>query len=168
MKKRILLIITIIIAAVIFAHSAADAQTSTVESDAAFGLLERIAAFLHLPNLFNAYTIRKLAHFCEFAAFGFFLSGTAHAYTDSFKKNIFCILFFLLAVPVTDETIQYFSEGRTPLVRDVLLDFSGGLFGLLICFLFVCIISAVKKLNKLQNLHLINKREKHTILTRQK
>ncbi|MBQ2212362.1 MAG: VanZ family protein [Ruminococcus sp.] len=64
---------------------------------------------------------------------------------DAFKKNIFCILFFLLAVPVTDETIQYFSEGRTPLVRDVLLDFSGGLFGLLICFLFVCIISAIKK-----------------------
>jgi len=145
MKKRILLIITIIIVAVIFAHSAANAADSTAESDAAFGLLEKIVKFLHLPNLFNAHTIRKLAHFCEFAAFGFFLSATVYSYDDSFKKNIFCILFFLLSVPVTDETIQYFSEGRSAQVRDVLLDFSGGLFGLLMCFLIVCMIAAVKK-----------------------
>ena len=145
MKKRILLIITIIIVAVIFAHSAANAADSTAESDAAFGLLEKIVKFLHLPNLFNAHTIRKLAHFCEFATFGFFLSATVYSYDDSFKKNIFCILFFLLSVPVTDETIQYFSEGRSAQVRDVLLDFSGGLFGLLMCLLIVCMIAAVKK-----------------------
>ncbi|MBQ2603833.1 MAG: VanZ family protein [Acutalibacteraceae bacterium] len=145
MKRRVLLILTIITVAVIFAHSAASAADSTAESDQALGLLDRIVTFLHLPNLFNAYTIRKLAHFCEFAVYGFFLSATVHSYTESFKKNIFCILFFLLAVPVTDETIQYFSEGRSAQVRDVLIDFSGGLFGLLMCFLFVCIIAALKK-----------------------
>lgn len=50
-------------------------------------------------------------------------------------KNLFFILFFLLAVPVCDETLQYLSPGRSPEVKDVLLDFSGALCGFLLVFL---------------------------------
>ena len=139
MKKKILLFITISITAFIFIHSSVPAVESTVESDAAYGILDRFTSFLHLPNLFTAITIRKLAHFAEFAAFGFFLSATVRTYGDSFKQELFKILFFLLAVPVTDETIQFFPEGRSAQVSDVLLDFSGAVFGFL-CLLILYVI----------------------------
>ena len=131
MKKRILLMITILITMIIFIHSSIPAVESTVESEAAYGILDSVTEFIHLPNLFTAVTIRKLAHFCEFAVFGFFLSGTVKAYCTSLKNEVFKILFFLLCVPVIDETIQYFPLGRSAQVSDVLLDFSGGMFGFL-------------------------------------
>lgn len=117
---------------------------SQTESDSVFLIFDRILTFLHLPNLFNEGTIRKLAHFVEFSFLGFFLSATVHAYSG-FKNQIFKILFFILAVPVADEFLQYFSEGRSSQVRDVLLDFSGGLFGFFTLWVLTLIIGSVKK-----------------------
>ena len=144
MKKKILLIITVLITAVIFIHSSIPAVESTVESDAAYGLLDGVTEFLHLPNLFTAVTIRKLAHFLEFAVYGFFLTATVKAHCTALKSEVFKILFFLLCVPVTDETIQYFPAGRSAQVSDVLLDFSGGLFG------FLCMVILIAAVNFLR------------------
>ena len=147
MKKRLLLTATVAITAFIFIHSLMPADDSQQESDSFFILFEQIMKFLHLPNLFNEGSIRKLAHFIEFSVFGFFLSSTVHAYCG-FKNQIFKILFFLLAVPVIDETLQYFSDGRSSAVKDVLLDFSGCLFGLSILFLITVIVSKSTKMQK--------------------
>ena len=144
MKKRILLSVTIIIIASIFIHSAIPGNESQTESDSVFLIFDQILTFLHLPNFFNEATIRKLAHFVEFAFLGFFLSATVHAYSG-FKNQIFKILFFILAVPVADESLQYFSDGRSSQVRDVLIDFSGGLFGFFLLWVLILIINAVKK-----------------------
>ena len=141
MKKRILLVITIIITSVIFLHSSMSAAESTVESDAAYGILDGMTSFFGLPNFLTGITIRKAAHFMEFAVFGFFLSSTVHSYAAGFKNQIFKILFFLLAVPVTDEFIQYFSEGRSAQVSDVLIDFSGGLCGFFALGVFLSIVT---------------------------
>jgi VanZ family protein len=54
------------------------------------------------------------------------------------------MLFVLLAVPVIDETLQYFSPGRSPQVRDVLIDFSGCITGLIFTALVFAIIKFVK------------------------
>ncbi len=147
MKKRLLLFFTIIITATIFIHSAIPGDESQMESDSVFLIFDQIVAFLHLPNLFNEGTIRKLAHFVEFSFFGFFLSATVHAY-GGFKNQIFKILFFILAVPVTDEFLQHFSDGRSSQVRDVLIDFSGGLFGFLLLWILTLIIAASKNKKK--------------------
>lgn len=145
MKKRILLFLTIIIVFFIFSRSSMSAVASTVESDSAYGTLDGILSFLNIPNLFDTGTIRKAAHFIEFAVFGFFLSSTVFAYCKKFKGEIFKILFFILAVPVTDEFIQYFPAGRSAQVSDVLLDFCGGLFGFLCLFLLIFVVSKFKK-----------------------
>ncbi len=150
MKKRILLIITVTITAVIFLHSSMSAAESTVESDAAFGVVDSLTGFLNLPNFLNGITIRKLAHFVEFAVFGFFLSATVHAYWGGFKNQIFKVLFLLLSVPVTDEFIQYFSEGRSAEVRDVILDFSGGSTGFLCLWILSIIVLHIKKEKKIE------------------
>ena len=144
MKKRILLIITILITAFIFLHSAMPGDDSQAESDNVFIIFDRIMSFLHMPNLFNEGSIRKLAHFVEFAFFGFFFSATVHAYSG-FKNQIFKILFFLLAIPVTDEFLQYFSDGRSSQVKDVLIDFSGGMFGFFCLWVLTLIAVSIQK-----------------------
>ena len=144
MLKKLFLIITILITAVIFIHSSIPAVESTVQSDAAFNMLDNVTTVLHLPNLFTEISIRKLAHFTEFAVYGFFLSATVKSCCGSLKKDIFKILFFLLSVPVIDETIQYFPKGRCAQVSDILLDFSGGLFGVLCLAIIVYLFAKFK------------------------
>ena len=139
MKKRILLAVTVIITAAIFLHSAMSAAQSSEESGFVLQMMDRLAEFFNAPQIFNEHTVRKLAHFTEFGIFGFFLSWTVLEYAGRFKGHIFMVLFFLLSVPVTDETIQCFSPGRSAEVKDVLLDFSGGIAG----FLFIAAVAAI-------------------------
>lgn len=139
--------ITILIVMFIFINSAMSADDSSTESGFILTLAESIASFLHMPDVLTETIIRKLAHFTEFAALGLFLSLTVREFCGTFKGQIFKILFFLLAVPVTDETIQYFPTGRSAEVRDVLIDFSGAATGL-IAALVICIIIERRKAKK--------------------
>lgn len=76
--------------------------------------------------------IRKLAHFTEFGALGISLGGAAYA-LGRLKSRKYITLPMLIALftAVCDEFIQSFT-GRTSCVKDVLIDFSGALFGLAI------------------------------------
>ena len=82
--------------------------------------------------------IRKSAHFLEFAALGFLLT----TFCGCGKKMLFALPIGLL-VAAADEFHQTFSAGRAAMLPDVLLDFSGVLFGFAIVFL--CTILAEKK-----------------------
>ena len=92
--------------------------------------------------------VRKTAHFMEF-----FLCGTCLAIISVIISRkavspwIFMPLFITLFTAVSDEFLQRFT-GRTSLVTDVLIDFSGGFCGILIVTLAYAIILAVKKLIK--------------------
>lgn len=141
MKKRILIFLTIAVIAVIFVHSSMTADTSAVESDTAFELFRTFAQAINLPNFLTATSIRKVAHFIEFSIFGILLTSAIKAKCGKIKPHIFTILFFLLFVPVIDELIQVFSDGRTSNVSDILLDFSGGVFG----FLLISLIYALAR-----------------------
>lgn len=81
--------------------------------------------------------IRKCAHFGLYASMGFVIyTGTFFI----FKKRLFMFLsaFFVPAIyAVTDEIHQYFVDGRTPLVTDVLIDSAGALLGILVSFLII-------------------------------
>ncbi len=145
MKKKILLTVTIIITLAIFIHSSMNAVDSSEESGALLQFINSIASSLHIQNILNEHSIRKLAHFTEFSILGIFLSWTVFEYCKQLKTKIFMILFFLLAVPVTDETIQYFPIGRSAEVKDVLLDFSGAVTGFLIASAIIFIIQKKRK-----------------------
>ena len=72
--------------------------------------------------------VRKLAHFCEFAALGFF---TQHLWAVRRRVNLHYVLhglFFGLLCAVTDEMLQTLSD-RSAQVSDVVLDFSGVVCG---------------------------------------
>lgn len=147
-KKWILAVLTVLVVSFIFIRSSMSAVESSGESSSVLQLFERLTSFFHIPLLFDDYSIRKLAHFTEFAVFGVMMSWTVREFSENFKGQIFKILFFLLAVPVTDETIQYFPAGRSAEVRDVLIDFGGALTGFLIlamCYIFIAEKKAKKK-----------------------
>ena len=80
--------------------------------------------------------LRKTAHFTEFAALGFCMSG--FYWNLPWKKPALrlpasfgsCVL-----AACIDETIQVFNPGRGPGVKDVLLDSCGAAFGILVFLL---------------------------------
>ena len=90
--------------------------------------------------------LRKTAHFTEFAALGFCMSG--FYWNLPWKKPALrlpasfgsCVL-----AACIDETIQVFNPGRGPGVKDVLLDSFGAAFGILVFLLFRWILEKRKK-----------------------
>lgn len=91
------------------------------------------------------YMIRKSAHFTEHMCFGACLLVTLRAYTQEVLKYISNILFIGLLVPVIDEFIQLFIDGRGGEIKDVIIDFSGLLVGIIISFIIVFLIDRKNK-----------------------
>lgn len=91
------------------------------------------------------YMIRKTAHFTEHMCLGACLLVTLRAYTKEILKYISNILFIGLFVPVVDEFIQLFIEGRGGEVKDIIIDFSGILTGIIISFIIVKLVDRKNK-----------------------
>lgn len=71
------------------------------------------------------HTIRKLAHFLEFALLAYLWCKTYSSFYVSVNMSTGYILFICLFTAVLDEFVQLHSPGRSCQVTDVLLDFSG-------------------------------------------
>lgn len=80
---------------------------------------------------FSEHLVRKLGHFSEYALLGFWLMLSLRVYTQRILSHISWPLFFGLLAGVLDEGIQMFIAGRGSDVRDVVIDFSGVVCGLL-------------------------------------
>lgn len=79
--------------------------------------------------------LRKVAHFLEFCSLGVLLSWLIRMFRD---KNLICIAIPLVCgvvVAAVDETIQLFIPGRGPHIRDVGIDSTGVLLGVLLVWL---------------------------------
>lgn len=79
--------------------------------------------------------IRKTAHFTEFFALAVTLTIPLYVYRIRgvflfFAGELFCAMTALL-----DEYSQSFSAGRSPSLRDVLIDSTGAFFGILFAFI---------------------------------
>ena len=157
-KKKFILAIILLIIMVLWTYFifSMSMQTAEESSSVSRGLLKRLLTviqnilwfdveFQTLHNLF-----RKLAHFAEF-----FILGTLSA--GFIKTMSFHILFspaYCLIIAISDETIQYFTgEGRAAQLRDVLIDFSGSITGIITICLIVYIICKLKMNKKAKNEH---------------
>ena len=148
-NKQILVfgVLAVCVTATIFWNSLQNAQQSIQLSS---GLLAWLKPWL-LP-LFGGSeelmheVIRKTAHFVEFAALGLCLCGVADGMDIKFWRTslLFFPLFALLGTAVTDEFIQSFSD-RTSSVKDVLLDFCGGIFGLAVTAALFAVLHSRRK-----------------------
>ncbi len=147
--KNISLCCLIAVMVAIFLFSAQSAEESSKLSGRIVTAVIRIVmpSYDDLPFLEQqrikekvSFVVRKIAHFTEFAALGFFLM--LYLFCVYTKTKLFYLSFFSWVggtfYAVTDEIHQMFVSGRYPAATDVLIDSSGVLFGILF---LICIIT---------------------------
>lgn len=146
---------------VIFSFSAQPAEISSETS----GLPAKILAKIIKPD-FDAYSpeyqtllldrcqfiVRKSAHFSVYTILGIL---TYIAFT-SFRKPSSKMKFLLSAVICLlyaggDELHQFFVPGRSCKLTDILIDFSGSLFGIFFCTLIIVNLLKKRKRKKKKN-----------------
>ena len=147
--KRVFLVLSILMVLFIFGQSIKSRAVSSSESGQILSVVQRILTWMKLdmdPYPLHVF-IRKAAHFAEFSALGVCIGG----YTTSLghehgRKYIALPAWLTLMVAVCDEFIQTFS-GRAGMVEDVVLDYCGAVFGLLIVLGYIVLINNREKKN---------------------
>lgn len=125
-QKSVWYIVLAAYVAFIFFNSLTPAEISSKESGLIVNIFSNILDefeinFLTVTEIF----IRKAAHFTEYTILGIILYKT---FSGSAK---YTLAYF---VPLVDETLQLFTEGRSGQISDVWLDISGAAFGILIMY----------------------------------
>lgn len=155
-KKRIILLLCIFAwMGVIFFMSAQNADESQELSD---GIVEEIVEVVskiitHKPITaqkrdFYSFLVRKAAHMTEYAILAFLCACLATDFSWAYWKGMVSAWGFATLYAMTDEFHQLFSDGRAGQMRDVLIDSSGALIGLLA---FFCICGIMHKVAKTRN-----------------
>lgn len=122
---------------VIFRFSSETGEESKQVSE---GLLSVIIEYI--GNVISHNVLRKIAHFTEYAALGFCMSGAIYF---SFEKCNFVSLIPCAVYALGDEIHQYFVPERACRVFDIFIDTCGSAVGILI---FLLIAFLIKKLQK--------------------
>lgn len=136
MKSKVLLIVGIAINALIWVNSLLPGNLSSSQSGLIVNLIYPIFENFISLNTFSV-IIRKLAHFTQFMILAIVFVN----YYKSINKNKFYLITLIhgLMVAIIDESIQLFVPGRSGLITDVLIDFSGVITGLLIVYIITII-----------------------------
>lgn len=138
-NKALAVIFWILCAAVMYVIFMFSSATGEESKEVSENLLSKIIEFV--GNFISHNTLRKLAHFSEFAALGFCFTGAIH-YTFGTKKfYIPLIPSFLYAV--SDEVHQYFVPERACRVFDIFVDTCGVMTGIGIFLLLFLIIEKI-------------------------
>ena len=135
-KTRILfLVLSVLWTVFIFSNSMATAEQSSEKSGT---IVTFLLNFINIDASLLTLIIRKLGHFLEFFVQGIFI-GSFFLMSNAYTKNIIYVMFFGLLTGVTDEFIQLFSPGRSGMIQDVLIDFSGTITAVLVCLIIYLI-----------------------------
>ncbi len=130
-----------------FIHSAMPADVSEDESGSVLSFLQTLFNYFGLNAELTDHIVRKSAHFIEYAVIGGLLMTCAYSFNRYRPhKYSFQVLFAGLASAVVDETIQLNVTGRSGQISDVLLDFSGVLFGAILMYIIFAVYRKARKL----------------------
>lgn len=143
--------LTVFILWFIFSHSAKTADVSSSQSEGLSILLQKfVNTFITDDFTFHQSSIivRTTAHFAEFAALAFCVSGALENGFEHLKNRKAFAFLFTAITALIDETIQIFFEGRAFQLFDLFIDTSGGLAGILFFVLITWIISHSVKRTK--------------------
>lgn len=129
----------------IFGNSLLDADDSSMMSDGVLEFINRLLCSLNIDLELGSYTVRKAAHFTEFAVLGALLCSTAYLYVFRRLRSALISVPLGALTAVCDELIQTMSEGRSCQIGDMLIDTAGVLAGTLITLLIITVIIHNKK-----------------------
>lgn len=153
MKKIIFILLLVISMGTMYYFSSQDGKTSSEQSNKVVRVIDEIRAEVTLKNeklimvkdkIFNklrgygkSYLVRKLAHFSIYAVIGVCMMLVIYAFS---KKIILSATFGLLLsmlYAMYDENRQLYVDGRSGSLKDVLIDSSGALTGIIIMVLLL-------------------------------
>ncbi len=94
-----------------------------------------------------SYVVRKAAHFSEYLMLAFSFSSYLSTGEKVMRYSMRGAVSFVFSViySITDEAHQFFSDGRSPAVMDVVIDSSGAALGIGISLLLFFIIAGTEK-----------------------
>lgn len=149
-KKCVLWAMVAVVMIVIFKFSSEPAQVSDITSGSfCYRVLSLSESFRNMPEADKQaivesmqHIVRKTAHFTIYALLGALLYIALKT-----MGAVFFLTAPLLAAfyAVLDEVHQLFVAGRSGEISDVLLDFTGALFGALIARLIIGLIASVER-----------------------
>ena len=148
-RFAVFLILACLVIAFMFYNST---RTGAESNQISKGFMSKILALIDPSGTINTEVfhrfIRKAAHFTEFFALGVCLVGMTFAVYDG-KNRMFLFFppFFALLCAVIDEYLQSFTS-RSCEVKDVLIDFSGAITGILISLMIGTFARKRKSRNK--------------------
>lgn len=134
-KKIIAWILIVFWMAFIFFMSNQPGDVSSKQSDFVVVLMDMLG--IDLNSRFgdlSTLIIRKGAHFTEYMILYFLAFNLLRLYISKKKAYIYS-LFIVFGYACTDEFHQLFIEGRSGQFKDVLIDTSGGTFGMVLIYL---------------------------------
>lgn len=88
---------------------------------------------------YENYLVRRSAHAFEYFILAILISNAFYQFNIKGRRALIYILFLCLFTATLDEFYQSFVPGRSSSVRDVLLDFTGSVFGTLLFHIFIFI-----------------------------
>ena len=116
----------------IFYMSNQPADISNKQSDLIIKLFYYIGIDLNSSlGEITSFVIRKAAHFTEYFILYCLTINVLKFYFNIKKASIYSLL-IVLGYAISDEIHQYFIPGRDMAIRDVIIDFSGGILGFII------------------------------------
>ncbi len=134
-------LLTLAIMYIIFGFSSESGEESKEVSESVLSVIIE-----YIGNIISHNALRKLAHFSEYAALGFCMSGAIYF---TFSKSRFYIpLIPCVLYAAGDEIHQYFVPERACRLFDVFVDSCGSLTGIL---LFLAVVSLIGNFCKKRN-----------------
>lgn len=134
--RAVLIILTFLALYFIFAMSSYNSKDS---SELSMGLLRYINLLLGkagFGDVLTEYVLRKIAHYSEYAVLGGLLFLDVVSFTEDYKKGSLIAPPAGLCIAALDELSQNLSDGRTPKIFDVFIDFCGVFTAVAILYLF--------------------------------
>ena len=147
--KWVLTVAVLLWCVFIWQFSTATGEASSATSGGVVDFCNQVLQSAGVKAEITGNTVRKTAHFLEFFVLGVLAAATLLAH--GFRHWLFLSPVPVLLVAAIDECIQIFVPGRGPHVLDVLLDFAGGLCGILLFFLAFTLISYIINKRKEKN-----------------
>lgn len=140
-RKPLMVLLTLFFILFIFSNSLQNGTDSGNRSGWVTQLFNQFLSVFHLSV--TEHFIRKAAHFSEYFVLGGLLLLTLRAFTKNMGQMITAPLFIGLLVPVCDESLQLLIPGRAGMVSDVLIDFSGVICGIFLCWILLLFIRSI-------------------------
>ena len=136
-KRTLKIVLFITITMFIYIQSLLPAGISSEESGYTLSTAGKIMEYFNfLPDFLTEVFIRKTAHFLEYLLWGIALFHFLGIFNFTMEIKRLVMVFAIVIMPLTDETIQLFVEGRSGQISDVWLDMGGALFGLMLALVF--------------------------------